>query len=322
MTVAEYRNYVQGRFVASTRQFDDVDPATGRVVASVHDADDSLVAAAVDAARAALRGPWGETTVEQRAAVLDRIASVIERRAEDFLVAEVGDTGKPAELARSLDIPRGSANFRTFANLIRATGGELYESPTPDGGALNYTSRRPLGVVGVISPWNLPLLLLTWKVAPALACGNTIVANSFLNPDGRIPAVVAANNVYHDFALTAKLGGIAAEQAKLQGKRAAVIAIGGLSGSYFDHEIDIAKDRVVRDADDAANRAFLDRLGKGSGDSLAAEIAAYAGTVKADMGGKHFAWVLGATGGFRGASVLGYGATYGAGAAVVQFHVA
>lgn len=151
---------------------------------------------------------------------------------------------------------------------------------------------------------------------------GTIVANAFVNPDGRIPAVVAANNVYHDFALTAKLGGIAAEQAKLQGKRAAVIAIGGLSGSYFDHEIDIAKDRVVRDADDAANRAFLDRLGKGSGNSLAEEIAEYAKTVKADMGGKHFAWLLGATGGFRGASVLGYGATYGAGAAVVQFHVA
>jgi len=151
---------------------------------------------------------------------------------------------------------------------------------------------------------------------------GTIVANAFVNPDGRIPAVVAANNVYHDFALTAKLGGIAAEQAKLQGKRAAVIAIGGLSGSYFDHEIDIAKDRVVRDADDAANRAFLDRLTKGSGNSLAEEIAEYAKTVKADMGGKHFAWLLGATGGFRSASVLGYGATYGAGAAVVQFHVA
>ena len=176
MTVAEYRNYVQGRFVTSTRQFDDINPATGKVAATVHEADDALVAAAVDAARSALRGPWGETTAEQRAAVLDRIASVIERRAEDFLAAEVGDTGKPAELARSLDIPRGSANFRTFANLIRATGGELYESPAPDGGALNYTIRRPLGVVGVISPWNLPLLLFTWKVAPALACGNTIVA--------------------------------------------------------------------------------------------------------------------------------------------------
>jgi aminomuconate-semialdehyde/2-hydroxymuconate-6-semialdehyde dehydrogenase len=176
MTCAEYRNYVQGRFVDSSRKFDDVDPATGRVRAVVHEADDSLVAAAVDAARSALRGPWGETTAEQRATVLERIASGIERRAEDFLAAEVGDTGKPAELARSLDIPRGSANFRAFASLIRSTGSEFYESPAPDGGALNYTIRRPLGVLGVISPWNLPLLLFTWKVAPALACGNTIVA--------------------------------------------------------------------------------------------------------------------------------------------------
>jgi aminomuconate-semialdehyde/2-hydroxymuconate-6-semialdehyde dehydrogenase len=113
MSVAEYRNYVHGRFVTTTRQFDDINPATGSVVATVHEADDSLVGAAVDAARAALRGPWGDTTVEQRAAMLDTIASVIERRAEDFLAAEVGDTGKPAELARALDIPRGSANFRT-----------------------------------------------------------------------------------------------------------------------------------------------------------------------------------------------------------------
>ena len=151
---------------------------------------------------------------------------------------------------------------------------------------------------------------------------GTIVANAFVNADGRIPAVVAANNVYHDFALTTKLGRIAAEQAQAQGKRAAVLAIGGLSGSYFDHDIDIAKDHVVRDEDDAANRAFLERLAKGAGDSLADEIAAYAKAVKADMGGKHFAWLLGATGGFRSANVLGYGATYGAGAAVVQFQVA
>jgi 2-aminophenol/2-amino-5-chlorophenol 1,6-dioxygenase alpha subunit len=150
---------------------------------------------------------------------------------------------------------------------------------------------------------------------------GTIVANAFINPDGRIPAVVAANNVYHDFALTMKLGGIAAAQAKAQNKRAAVIAIGGLSGSYFDHEIDIAKDHVVRPEDDAANRAFLERLGKGSGKSLPDDIAEYAKAVKADMGGKHLAWILGATGGFRGASVLGYGATYGAGGAVVQFQL-
>jgi aminomuconate-semialdehyde/2-hydroxymuconate-6-semialdehyde dehydrogenase len=176
MALAEYRNYVAGRFVGTSRQFDDVDPATGRVRATVHEADETLVGAAVEAARSALRGPWGEATAEQRASALDRIATGIERRAEDFLAAEVGDTGKPAELARSLDIPRGSANFRTFANLIRTSGGEFYESPAPDGGALNYTIRRPLGVVGVISPWNLPLLLFTWKVAPALACGNAIVA--------------------------------------------------------------------------------------------------------------------------------------------------
>jgi aminomuconate-semialdehyde/2-hydroxymuconate-6-semialdehyde dehydrogenase len=176
VALAEYRNYVGGRFVGSTRQFDDVDPATGSVRARVHEADESLVAAAVEAARRALRGPWGETTAEQRAAALERIADGIDRRAEEFLAAEVGDTGKPAELARSLDIPRGSANFRTFANLVRASGGELFESAAPGGGALNYTIRRPLGVVGVISPWNLPLLLLTWKVAPALACGNAIVA--------------------------------------------------------------------------------------------------------------------------------------------------
>ena len=148
---------------------------------------------------------------------------------------------------------------------------------------------------------------------------GTIVANAFINPDGKIPAVVAANNVYHDFALTSKLGRIAAEQAR--GKRAAVIAIGGLSGSYFDHEIDIAKDRIVRDEDDKANRAFLDRLAAGSANGLEQAIGDYAKAVKADMGGKHFAWILGATGGFRSASVLGYGATYGAGAAVVQFHV-
>src|SRR5262245_20554100 len=138
MALTEYRNYVAGRFVGSTRQFDDVDPATGQVRATVHEADESLVAAAVEAARSALRGPWGEATTEQRPAALDKIATGIERRAEDFLAAEVGDTGKPADLARSLDVPRGSANFRTFASLIRTAGGEFYESLAPDGGALNY----------------------------------------------------------------------------------------------------------------------------------------------------------------------------------------
>jgi 2-aminophenol/2-amino-5-chlorophenol 1,6-dioxygenase subunit alpha len=149
---------------------------------------------------------------------------------------------------------------------------------------------------------------------------GTIVANAFVNPDGRIPAVVAANNLYHDFALTEKLGRLAAEQAQAQGKRAAVIAVGGLSGSYFDHDIDIATDRIVRSEDDEANRSLLADLQKGSNDTLRARIDDYAKLTKPDMGMKHLAWMLGATGGYKSATVHGYGATYGAGAAVVQFH--
>jgi aminomuconate-semialdehyde/2-hydroxymuconate-6-semialdehyde dehydrogenase len=177
MPEIDYRNFVNGRFVESVLAFDDVDPSTGKVRARVQEASPALVAEAVDAARGALRGPWGHSTIEERAALLDRVATAINRRAADFVEAEVGDTGKPVGLARSLDVPRGAANFRTFANIIRTASGELYESETPDGaGAINYTIRRPLGVVGVISPWNLPLLLFSWKVAPALACGNTVVA--------------------------------------------------------------------------------------------------------------------------------------------------
>ncbi|MBS0418762.1 MAG: tRNA U-34 5-methylaminomethyl-2-thiouridine biosynthesis protein [Proteobacteria bacterium] len=150
---------------------------------------------------------------------------------------------------------------------------------------------------------------------------GTIVANAFVNPDGKIPAVVAANNLYHDFALTEKLGRLAAEQATAQGKRVAVLAVGGLSGSYFDHDIDIATDRVVRKEDDEANRSFLESLRKGSDDQIRTRIADYAKSTKADMGLKHMGWLLGATGGFKGATVHGYGATYGAGNAVVQFHL-
>lgn len=177
MTARQYRNYVGGRFVATGKTFDDVNPATGEVAAQVHEADAALVDEAVRAGHAALSGEWGRTTAEDRAAVLDRIAALIDRRADDFVAAEVEDTGKPVALASSVDVPRGAANFRAFAGMIRVHGGEMYESATADGtGALNYSIRRPLGVVGVIAPWNLPLLLLTWKLAPALACGNAVVA--------------------------------------------------------------------------------------------------------------------------------------------------
>ncbi len=149
---------------------------------------------------------------------------------------------------------------------------------------------------------------------------GTIVANAFLNPGAKIPAVVAANNLYHDFAMTETLGRIAAEQATAQGKRAAVIAVGGLSGSYFDHDIDIAQDKVVNDADDRANRELLDAMKAGS-DALRAAVPGFAQAAKGDMGMKHLGWLLGGTGGFSGATVHGYGATYGAGAAVVEFQL-
>ncbi|MFN8059866.1 MAG: 2-hydroxymuconic semialdehyde dehydrogenase [Vicinamibacterales bacterium] len=169
-------NYVGGRFVDAPRTFVKHSPVDGRPVARVAEADASLVDEAVGAARRALNGPWGRSSTAERAAWLHRIAEAIERRFDDLLAAEVDDTGKPVAAARALDIPRAAANFRTFADLIKTAGTDAFSQDTADRrGALNYVVRRPLGVVGVIAPWNLPLLLLTWKVAPALACGNTLV---------------------------------------------------------------------------------------------------------------------------------------------------
>ena len=170
------RNYVQGEFVTTGKQFPNTSPIHGEVLAQVHEADAALVDRAVQAARAALKGPWGKMSPAERAAVLHRIADGIERRFEDFVAAEVADTGRPESQARSLDVYRGVANFRTFADMVKLAGGETYDMRTADGqDIMNYTVRKPHGVIGIISPWNLPLLLLTWKVAPALACGNTVV---------------------------------------------------------------------------------------------------------------------------------------------------
>lgn len=142
----------------------------------VAEADREVVDQAVQAARDGLKGEWGSFPPERRAAMLHLVADGIEKRFDEFVNAEVTDTGKPVSQARALDIPRGAANLRFFANLVTTIGNESFEMSTADGGrALNYTLRKPLGVIGVIAPWNLPLLLLTWKVAPALASGNTVV---------------------------------------------------------------------------------------------------------------------------------------------------
>ena len=183
--VKSIQNYIDGKSVAGTREFDDVNPADGSVIARVSEADESLVDSAVQAARKALRSEWGKFGVRERATLLYRVADQIEARFDCFVAAEVADTGKPVSLAKRLDVPRAAANFRAFADLIKSSGLESFQTETPDGKtALNYAVRKPLGVVGIITPWNLPLLLLTWKVAPALACGNTVV----VKPSEETPA--------------------------------------------------------------------------------------------------------------------------------------
>jgi aminomuconate-semialdehyde/2-hydroxymuconate-6-semialdehyde dehydrogenase len=171
-----YRNFIDGRWVESPRTFEDISPVDGSLVAVVHEASRELVDEAVKAGHRAVAGAWGRTSVAERVDVLRRIADEMERRQADFLAAEMADTGKPMAMASVIDVPRGIANFRTFADILSTAPLDSHRLDLPDGAyALNYAARKPLGVVGVISPWNLPLLLLTWKVAPALACGNAVV---------------------------------------------------------------------------------------------------------------------------------------------------
>jgi aminomuconate-semialdehyde/2-hydroxymuconate-6-semialdehyde dehydrogenase len=179
------QNYVDGRFLPGKQKFDDVNPADGTVIAQVTEATEEQVDEAVNAAGRSLCGEWGQLGIGERAARLHKVADAIEKRFDCFVQAEVADTGKPISLAAKLDVPRAAANFRVFADLIKMAGMEAFQTETPDGmGALNYALRKPLGVVGVITPWNLPLLLLTWKVAPALACGNAVV----VKPSEETPA--------------------------------------------------------------------------------------------------------------------------------------
>ena len=177
-----YHGSVSGRF------FEKVSPATGRLVARVHEAGQAEVDRAVRAARAALTGEWSRVTVEERCQLLYKVADGINARFDEFLAAECEDTGKPYALARHIDIPRGAANFRVFADTVRNVANKSFEMATPDGaGALNYSIHVPKGVIGVICPWNLPLLLMTWKVGPALACGNTVV----VKPSEETPSTAA-----------------------------------------------------------------------------------------------------------------------------------
>jgi aminomuconate-semialdehyde/2-hydroxymuconate-6-semialdehyde dehydrogenase len=181
----EFLNFIDGAFVATGKTFDKRNPATGRVIGPVHEAGAAEVDGAVRAARRALAGEWGRMSTVKRVEMLYAVADEINRRFDDFLAAEVADTGKPLSLASHIDIPRGAANFKVFADIVKNVPTESFEMTTPDGGtALSYALRTPLGVIGVVCPWNLPLLLMTWKVGPALACGNTVV----VKPSEETPA--------------------------------------------------------------------------------------------------------------------------------------
>jgi aminomuconate-semialdehyde/2-hydroxymuconate-6-semialdehyde dehydrogenase len=169
--------YIGGEFVRSDESFPNTSPVNGQVISTVTVADAALVDRAVQAARAALRGPWSRLTIQERCALLRKVADRIEQRFDEFLSAEIADSGKMLAQAKAFDIPRGAANFRSYADIALARAAESYEMATPDGrGALNYTVYKPLGVVAAIVPWNFPFLLLTWKVAPALVCGNAVIA--------------------------------------------------------------------------------------------------------------------------------------------------
>ncbi len=172
------KNYSNGAFVETSKTFDNISPVTGKVLSRICEADKALVDATVQSARQAFNGIWGETTVEQRADYLLKVADIIERRFDDFIAAEVLDTGRPVEQAKKLDVYRGIHNLRTFAEIFKHeySKTECFESHLADGSQLlNIIKRKPLGVIVSISPWNLPLLSITWKAAPALMAGNTII---------------------------------------------------------------------------------------------------------------------------------------------------
>lgn len=167
------QNYIAGQLKdpLSGLYMDNINPATGRAYSLIPDSDAGDVADAVAAAQRAFPS-WAGSSPEDRFKVLNRIAERIEAELEAFALAESVDSGKPLSVARTVDIPRAVANFRFFATAAMQFASEAHPMA---GQAVNYTLRQPLGVAGCISPWNLPLYLFTWKIAPALAAGNCVV---------------------------------------------------------------------------------------------------------------------------------------------------
>lgn len=171
---SQISNYLGGSFRApiNGKYMDNINPATGEVYSQTPDSDSADVDYAVGAAKAAFEG-WSTMPAEERFKILNRIAELIEQNLDALALAETNDNGKPLWLSKRVDIPRASSNFRFFATGLMHMS---TESHNMEDKAINYTLRQPIGVVGCISPWNLPLYLFTWKIAPALAAGNCVVA--------------------------------------------------------------------------------------------------------------------------------------------------
>ncbi|MDE1152438.1 MAG: aldehyde dehydrogenase [Micavibrio sp.] len=167
------QNFIGGQMLppASGEYFDSINPAIAQSFADVPDSDARDLELAVTAAEKAFPA-WRGMGAEKRAAIMHKLADLIEANAERFIEAECMDNGKPLSLCAAVDIPRAIANLRFFADAGKLLGGNTYESP----GSYSYTLRQPFGTVAIISPWNLPLLLFTWKLAPALAAGNCVIA--------------------------------------------------------------------------------------------------------------------------------------------------
>jgi len=168
------QNYINGELIppVNDRWLDNYEPAKGKVYSQIPDSDKDDIALAVKAAREAFPS-WSKTSIDERHKCLMRIADLIEEKLDMLAIAESRDNGKPVKLATHVDIPRAASNFRFYATAAMQFSSEAHPMP---GMAINYTLRQPLGVVGCISPWNLPLYLFSWKIAPALATGNTVVA--------------------------------------------------------------------------------------------------------------------------------------------------
>lgn len=168
------RHFINGQFVDSknNKSFKNINPATEEVIGMIAEGGKVEVDSAIMAARKALEGPWKNITLQERSKILRRIGDLILERQEELARLESLDTGKPFSLANSVDIPRAAYNFHFFADYMISLGTDTYQQNQE---ALHYSIRRPIGVVGIIKPWNLPLLLLTWKLAPCLGMGNTAV---------------------------------------------------------------------------------------------------------------------------------------------------